>query len=187
VCADETAPKGRKKQEKSPSHLRRATNEDASRYRAVERHHQVVEAQCGPAPGLRKCREQRRVDGPRQPVVAGDFGDVEREDAAGSQMPACELEELARCQVERHIRLPVRIDDNQVVSLTCSLEERPPVGRVDMEARVVVKAEETPACLGHRRVELDAVDRHARIEQSVDARDRAAGISDHEHVARGVA
>src|SRR6266511_6460101 len=52
---------------------------------------------------------------------------------------------------------------------------------------VVVEAEVTPACLRHRGIELDTVDRYARIEGAVHARDRAAGVSDHEHVARRVA
>src|SRR5207244_11295438 len=97
----------------------------------------VVETQCGPAPDLRECGEQSWVGRPRQPVVTRDLGDVERENPARPQMPARKLEELAGRQVERHVGLPVRIDADQVVPLVRSLEEWPPVGRVDMEARVV--------------------------------------------------
>src|SRR2546427_11694457 len=99
-------------------------------------------------------------------------------------MPACKLEELARRKVERHIRLPVRIDDDQVVPLATVLEKRPPVGRVDMETRIVVEPEEAPARHGHGWVELDPLDRDTRVEQPVHPRDRATGLSDHPHLAR---
>jgi hypothetical protein len=88
-------------------------------------------------------------------------------------------EELRRRQVERHVRLPVGVDDDQVVAPVGPLEERPAVGRDRAQPRVVAEPEVAAAGLSHGRVDLDA-----RMEAAVCARDRAARVADHQHRAR---
>ncbi len=89
--------------------------------------HEVVEprapARSAP-PGTRRERARELVD---EPVSPGTVGDVERDDPAGREPLRDELEELLRREVERHVRLVVGVDEDQVVALVRAAQERPRV------------------------------------------------------------
>ena len=121
---------------------------------------------------------QRAGDPVEQAVVARHGGDVEREDPARAQALARELEELARREVEGHVGLVVGVGDDQVVALVGAAQERPRVGVVHGQARVVLHAEVAPADAAHGRIELDAVDPRARVVDAERPRDRPAGVAE---------
>ena len=100
----------------------------------------------------------RAPDRSHEPLVVRDRGDVQRDDPARAQPLADELEELPRREVERHVRLVVRVDDDQVVALVGRAQERPRVRVVDRQPRVVLQPEVAAADAADRGIELDAVD-----------------------------
>ena len=55
--------------------------------------------------------------GAHEPLVVGHGRDVQRDDASRREVLAHEPEELPRREVERHIRLAVRVDHDEVVAL----------------------------------------------------------------------
>ena len=73
--------------------------------------------------------------GPDESLVVRHRRDVERNDATRSQVLPNEAEELAGREVERHVRLVVRVDHDQVVLDVGRAEERASVRVVDGEAR----------------------------------------------------
>ena len=117
-----------------------------------------VEAQRGPFEHLRKLGRERSSDGTHEPLVLRNGRDVQRDDAARRQVLPHEAEELSRGEVEGDIGLSVRVDDDQVVALVRSTEERTSVDVVHRQARVVLHPEVAAADAAHRRIELDAVD-----------------------------
>ena len=120
---------------------------------------------------------ERPGDAVEQALVAGHRRNVEREDPTRLEPLAREPEELPRREVERHVRLVVGIDDDQVVALVRASKERPRVGVVHRQARIVLHAEPAPPDATDGRVELDPVHAGLGIELPECARDRAARVS----------
>ena len=86
-------------------------------YRPIQTDDEIVEAQRRPHPCLREHGRERAAHRPDEAVVARDSLDVERRGTAGSEVRTNKREELARDQVERDVRLPVRVDDDEIVVL----------------------------------------------------------------------
>src|SRR5207247_6415163 len=97
--------------------------------------------------------------------------DVQRKRTAGPQVFACEREELLRRELEGHVRLPVRVDDDQVVALVAAREERPAVCRDQPETTVLPRTEEAARHVVQLSVDLDAVDVNPGVEAAVRTRD----------------
>ena len=135
-----------------------------------------VEAERRPLEDLRELRSQRGPHSPHEPPVAGDGRDVQSDDPARGKVLAHEPEELARREVERHVRLVVGVDDDQVVALVRRAEERTRIGVVDDESRVVAHPEVASTDPAYCGVELDAIHAGQRVEDAERARSRSRGV-----------
>ncbi len=92
-----------------------------------------------------------------------------------------EPEELARSEVEGYVRLPVCIDDDEVVALVRRPEERPRVDVVHGQTRVLAHPEVPTADAAHGGVELDAVDGRVGVVDAECARRRPRGVPEDRH------
>ena len=102
----------------------------------------------------------------------------------GVEPLAREPEELPRREVERHVRLMVGIDDDQVVALVRAAKERPGIGVVHGQAGVVPEPEEAAADAADGRIELDPVDAGLGVEDAERPRGRAGGVAEDRHGAK---
>src|SRR5215472_6701774 len=147
-----------------------------ARDRAVESEHELVELQRLPREHLREDGAQRACDAPREPMVAWNGRDVESHDPAGAQARPHEAKELLRGEIERHVRLAVRVDEDCIEALVRASEERPRVRGDHVETANSAESHEPPGRGGHVGIELDAVDRRRGIEHAVRACRRAARV-----------
>ena len=162
-----------------------------------ETKHQLVEVQGGPLHDQRELGGQSAGDVAGEAVVAGDGRDVQGDDAVGRQPVAAQLEEVGRGQVERHVRLAVGVDEDEVVLLLGRLQKRAGVG-ADHTKTDVIGLAEVLLCDGvHSGIDLHPVDsdigivdaeraggRPPRVAQDGDALDRTVHERGHreEHV-----
>ena len=94
----------------------------------------------------------------------------------GARCSRHEPEELARGEIEGDIGLSIRVDDDQVVALVRSTEERTSVDVVHRQPRVVLHPEVPAADAAHRRIELDAVDLGVGVVDAERTRRRPSGV-----------
>ena len=94
----------------------------------------------------------------------------------GVEPLAREPEELARREVEGHVRLVVGVDDDQVVALVRPAQERPRVGVVHRQARVVAPSRTSGARRASRPGRARRRRSRARVVDAERARDRAAAL-----------
>ena len=146
--------------------------------RPVGRQQDLVEAECRPDRHRRELVGQRPRDPVQEARVPRHGRDIEREDPTRFEPLPREPEELPRREVERHVGLVVGVDDDQVVALVRAAEERPGIGVVHGQARVVLEPEVAAAGPADRRIELDAVDARLGIEHPERPRSRAGRVAE---------
>ena len=144
----------------------------------VEAEQDLVEAQRRPDRHRVELVREGAGDPVEQALVAGHRRHVEREDPARLEPLPRQPEELPRREIERHVGLVVRVDDDQVVALVRAAEERPRIGVVHGQARVVLQPEEAAADAADRRIELDPVDPGRRVEDAERAGGRAGRVAE---------
>ena len=96
------------------------------------------------------------------------------------------LEELARCQIERDIRLAVGVDQDDVVLSGLGRHPVAAIGDGDVQIRLV-HVEVPPADVDDLGVDFDAVDGHGSVDRGELPGDRAAGKADQGDPAGSVA
>ena len=96
----------------------------------------------------------------------------------GAKPLADEPEELAGREVERHVRLVVGVDDDEVVPVVGAPEEGPGVRIVHGQARVVLEPEVAATDATDGRVELDAVDLRIGVIDAERPRRRPGGVAE---------
>ena len=99
----------------------------------------------------------------------------------GASRSRTSAEELARREVEGHVRLVVRVHDDQVVPAGRSSAGRAGVRVVHGQARVVLEPEVASTDAADGRIELDAVDLRIGVVDAERARGRPGGVAEDRH------